>query len=143
VPGSSELFEPDAPQGAERSIGAFVCAPSGGYRGGAPTSPADGQDRDRVAALAAVVQGVTGEPVEPVYVDQGCTGDDPDGDAASREIRPAAVRGSGAKGGFVLPPRRRSWSVRSAGRRDPGARHEITRARARPRDACIVSHPDL
>src|ERR1700735_3450484 len=49
-------------------------------------TPADQQDRDQVAVLAQAVQQVTGESVELVYVAQGYTGDDPEGDAASHGI---------------------------------------------------------
>ena len=72
-------------------------------------TPADEQDRDQVAVLAEAVQEVTGESVELAYVDQGYTGDDPDGDAASYGIHLEVVKLPEAKKGFVLLPRR--WVV--------------------------------
>jgi transposase len=72
-------------------------------------TPADEQDRDQVAILAEVVQQVTGESVELAYVDQGYTGDDPEGDAASFGIHLEVVKLPEAKRGFVLLPRR--WVV--------------------------------
>jgi transposase len=72
-------------------------------------TPADEQDRDQVAALAEAVQQVTGESVELAYVDQGYTGDDPEGDAASFGIHLEVVKLPEAKKGFVLLPRR--WVV--------------------------------
>jgi transposase len=72
-------------------------------------TPADQQDRDRVAALSEAVQQVTGEKVELAYVDQGYTGDDPEGDAASYGIHLEVVKLPEAKKGFVLLPRR--WVV--------------------------------
>src|SRR5512135_3197625 len=72
-------------------------------------TPADEQDRDEVAVLAEAVQEVTGESVELAYVDQGDTGDDPDGDAASSGIHLEVVKLPEAKRGFVLLPRR--WIV--------------------------------
>jgi transposase len=72
-------------------------------------TPADQQDRDQVAVLAEAVQQVTGESVELAYVDQGYTGDDPEGDAASHGIHLEVVKLPEAKKGFVLLPRR--WVV--------------------------------
>jgi transposase len=72
-------------------------------------TPADEQDRDQVAVLTEAVQGVTGESVELAYVDQGYTGDDPEGDAASYGIHLEVVRLPEVKRGFVLLPRR--WVV--------------------------------
>jgi transposase len=72
-------------------------------------TPANEQDRDQVAVLSEAVQQVTGESVELAYVDQGYTGDDPDGDAASYGIHLEVVRLPEAKEGFVLLPRR--WVV--------------------------------
>jgi transposase len=72
-------------------------------------TPANEQDRDQVAILSEAVQQVTGESVELAYVDQGYTGDDPDGDAASYGIHLDVVKLSEAKKGFVLLPRR--WVV--------------------------------
>jgi transposase len=72
-------------------------------------TPADEQDRAQVAVLAEAVQQVTGETVELAYVDQGYTGDDPEGDAASYGIHLEVVKLPEAKKGFVLLPRR--WVV--------------------------------
>jgi transposase len=72
-------------------------------------TPADAQDREQVAVLAEAVQRVTGESVELAYVDQGYTGDDPEGDAASYGIHLEVVKLPEAKKGFVLLPRR--WVV--------------------------------
>jgi transposase len=69
-------------------------------------TPANEQDRDQVAILAESVQRVTGESVELAYVDQGYTGDDPEGDAASYGIHLEVVKLPEAKRGFVLLPRR-------------------------------------
>jgi transposase len=72
-------------------------------------TPADRQDRDQVAVLSEAVQGVTAESVELAYVDQGYTGDDAEGDAASFGIHLEVVKLPEAKRGFVLLPRR--WVV--------------------------------
>jgi transposase len=72
-------------------------------------TPANEQDRDQVAILSEAVQQVTGESVELAYVDQGYTGDEPDGDAASYGINLEVIKLSEAKKGFVLLPRR--WVV--------------------------------
>jgi transposase len=72
-------------------------------------TPADRQDRDQVAVLSEAVQEVTAESVELAYVDQGYTGDDPEGDAASYGIHLEVVKRPEAKKGFVLLPRR--WVV--------------------------------
>jgi transposase len=72
-------------------------------------TPADEQDRAQVAILSEAVQQVTGESVELAYVDQGYTGDDPEGDAASYGIDLEVVKLPEAKKGFVLLPRR--WVV--------------------------------
>jgi transposase len=72
-------------------------------------TPADEQDREQVAVLAEAVQQVTGESVELAYVDQGYTGDEPEGDAASFDIQLEVVKLPEAKKGFVLLPRR--WVV--------------------------------
>ena len=77
-------------------------------------TPADEQDRAQVAILREAVQQVTWEPVELVYVDQGYTGDDPEGDAASYGIHLGVVKLTEAKKEFVPLPRR--WVVgRSSG----------------------------
>ena len=62
-----------------------------------------------LAVLSEAVQQVTGESVELAYVDQGYTGDDPEGDAASFGIHLEVVKLPEAKKGFVLLPRR--WVV--------------------------------
>ena len=72
-------------------------------------TPADAQDRDQVAALAAAVQAVTGESVELGFVDQGYTGENPAAAAAEHGIRLEVVKLPEAKQGFVLLPRR--WVV--------------------------------
>jgi transposase len=71
--------------------------------------PADAQDRDQVAALAAAVQDVTEQTVELAYVDQGYTGDEPAQAAAAQGIQLEVVKLAEAKRGFVLLPRR--WVV--------------------------------
>ena len=72
-------------------------------------TPADVQDRDRVAALAEAVQEATGDSVELAYVDQGYTGADAEIAAADEGIDLEVVKLADAKRGFVLPPRR--WVV--------------------------------
>src|SRR5215207_5441678 len=70
-------------------------------------TPADAQDRDQVAALAAAVQAATGETVEPALADAAYAGSKPEAAAAERGIRLEAVRLPEAKRGVVLLPRRR------------------------------------
>jgi transposase len=72
-------------------------------------TPADEQDRQQVATLAAAVQEVTAESVELGYVDQGYTGEEPAAAAAGHGIRLEVVKLPEAKRGFVLLPRR--WVV--------------------------------
>lgn len=72
-------------------------------------TPANEQDRDQVAELAAQVQAVTGQSVEVAFVDQGYTGDQPLEAAAEQGIRLEVVKLPEAKKGFVLLPRR--WVV--------------------------------
>ena len=72
-------------------------------------TPANAQDREQVAALAATVQEVTGETVEIAFVDQGYTGEQPAADAATHGIRLEVIKLPVAKRGFVLLPRR--WVV--------------------------------
>jgi transposase len=72
-------------------------------------TPADAQDRDQVAALAAAVQEATGETVELAFVDQGYIGEEPTADAAKHGIRLELIKLPQAKRGFVLLPRR--WVV--------------------------------
>lgn len=70
---------------------------------------ADEQDRAQVAQLAEQVQESTGYTVEVGFVDQGYTGEQAAGDAASHSIRLEVVKLPDAKRGFVLLPRR--WVV--------------------------------
>jgi transposase len=72
-------------------------------------TPADAQDREQVAALAAAVQEATGGTVEVAFVDQGYTGKQAETDAAGHGIRLEVVKLEEAKRGFVLLPRR--WVV--------------------------------
>jgi transposase len=72
-------------------------------------TPANAQDRDQVAALAAAVQAATGETVQVAFVDQAYTGDEPAADAAQQGIRLEVIKLPEAKHGFVLLPRR--WVV--------------------------------
>jgi transposase len=72
-------------------------------------TPANAQERDQVAALAAQVQQVTGEAVEVAWVDQGYTGDAPARAAARQGIELRVIKLPEAKRGFVLLPRR--WVV--------------------------------
>src|SRR3954453_18177070 len=72
-------------------------------------TPADVQDRDRVARLAEAVQEATGDSVELAYVDQGYTGPDAEIAAADEGIDLEVVKLAEARRGFVLLPRR--WVV--------------------------------
>jgi transposase len=72
-------------------------------------TPANAQDRAKVAALAASVQDVTGETVTLAYVDQGYTGEQAATDAAAQGMQLEVVKLPAAKQGFVLLPRR--WVV--------------------------------
>ena len=72
-------------------------------------TPANAQDREQVAALAAAVQAATGETVEVGFVDQGYTGEQAETTAAEQGIRLEVVKLPAAKRGFVLLPRR--WVV--------------------------------
>jgi transposase len=72
-------------------------------------TPADAQDREQVAALAAAVQETTGGTVDVAFVDQGYTGEQAETDAAKHGIRLEVVKLEEAKRGFVLLPRR--WVV--------------------------------
>jgi transposase len=72
-------------------------------------TPANAQDRDQVAVLAAAVQAATGDAVEVAFVDQGYTGDGAAAAAAAPGIRLEVVKLPEAKRGFVLLPRR--WVV--------------------------------
>jgi transposase len=72
-------------------------------------TPANAQERDQVALLAAAVQAATGDAVEVAFVDEGYTGDDPAAAAAAHGIRLEVIKLPEAKHGFVLLPRR--WVV--------------------------------
>ena len=72
-------------------------------------TPANAQEREQVAALAAAVQEVAGQTVQLAFVDQGYTGDEPAAAAAQHGIRLAVVKLPEAKRGFVLLPRR--WVI--------------------------------
>jgi transposase len=72
-------------------------------------TPANVDERQEVAALAAEVQAVTGGAVEVAYVDQGYTGAVVAADAQAHGITLEVVKLSEAKHGFVLLPRR--WVV--------------------------------
>ena len=72
-------------------------------------TPANVDERQEVAALAAEVQAVTGNNVELAYVDQGYTGAEVAADAQAEGITLEVVKLSEAKRGFVLLPRR--WVV--------------------------------
>jgi transposase len=71
-------------------------------------TPANVDERQAVAALAAEVQAVTGDSVELAYVDQGYAGADVAA-AAAEGITLEVVKLTEAKRGFVLLPRR--WVV--------------------------------
>jgi transposase len=72
-------------------------------------TPADAQDREQVAALAAAVQETTGQTMEIAFVDQGYSGEQPAADAAAHGIQLEVIKLPAAKRGFVLLPRR--WVV--------------------------------
>jgi transposase len=72
-------------------------------------TPANEQDRDQVATLAAEVQELTGDQVEIAYLDQGYTGDRPPQAAQEQGIQLVVVKLPEAKRGFILLPRR--WVV--------------------------------
>src|SRR5215210_177143 len=72
-------------------------------------TPANAQEREQVAVLAAAVQEVTGDAVELAFVDQGYTGEKPAQAAATHGIQLEVVKLTEAKRGFVLLPRR--WVV--------------------------------
>ena len=71
-------------------------------------TPANEQERDQVAELAAV-QEATGETIEVAYVDQGYMGASPALDAGDHGIGLEVVKLLEAKRGFVLLPR--CWVV--------------------------------
>jgi transposase len=72
-------------------------------------TPANAQDRDQVAELAAAVQEATGQTVTVAYVDQGYTGSKPRQAAAQQGIELTVVKLPQAKLGFVLLPKR--WVI--------------------------------
>jgi transposase len=72
-------------------------------------TPANEQDREQVADLAAKVQEVTGASVEIGFVDQGYTGESAVNQADDHGIKLVVVKHTEAKKGFVLLPRR--WVV--------------------------------
>ena len=72
-------------------------------------TPANAQDREQVAALAAAVQEATGGTVEVGFVDQNYTGPDPAVAAAEQGIQLVVIKLAEAKKGFVLLPRR--WVI--------------------------------
>jgi transposase len=72
-------------------------------------TPANAQERDPVAPLAAAVQAATGDAVEVAFVDEGDTGEEVAAAAAAHGIRLEVGKLPEAKRGFVLPPRR--WVV--------------------------------
>ena len=72
-------------------------------------TPANEQEREQVAELAAKVQEVTGGTVEIGFVDQGYTGDNAAQQASAQGIQLEVVKHTEAKKGFVLLPRR--WVV--------------------------------
>ena len=72
-------------------------------------TPANEQEREHVAELAAAVQKASDYNVEVAFVDQGYTGDEPAKEAAAQCIKLEVVKHHEAKRGFVLLPRR--WVV--------------------------------
>lgn len=72
-------------------------------------TPANEQDRDQVAELAAQIQQATGETVEVAFVDQGYTGEAAQQAAAEQGIHLEVVKRPQPGQGFVLLPRR--WVV--------------------------------
>jgi transposase len=75
----------------------------------AHVTPANAQEREQVAELAAQVQEATEQSVTLAYVDQGYTGEEPAEAALAEGITLEVIRLPGAKKGFVLLPRR--WVV--------------------------------
>ena len=72
-------------------------------------TPADEQERAQVEALAEAVQAATGESVQPAYVDQGYTGEEPAEAARRHGIELHVVKHTEAKKGFVLFCRGGGW----------------------------------
>jgi len=97
--------------GAKRRKGSkvHIAVDTLGHLLAARVTAAGERERSQVAALAAAVQGATGQAVTLAYVDQGYTGAQPAADAAAHGIRLEVVRHAEARRGFVLLPRR--WVV--------------------------------
>ena len=74
-------------------------------------TPANEGDRSQVAALSQAVQEATGQSVQLAWVDQGYSGEQTAEEAAQHGIELEVVKLQEAKKGFVLLPRRWSWSV--------------------------------
>jgi transposase len=72
-------------------------------------SPANEQDRAKVAELCVEMQAETSGSIEVVYADQGYTGAVPEEAAAQEGINLVVIKHAGPKRGFVLLPRR--WVV--------------------------------
>ena len=80
-----------------------------GYLLALKVTPANEQERQPVADLAAAVQEATDDHVEVAFVDQGYTGDQPRDAAQEVGIDLIVVKVDEAKKGFVLLPKR--WVV--------------------------------
>lgn len=80
-----------------------------GYLLALKVTPANEQERQQVADLAAEVQKATGDNVQVAFVDQGYTGEQAKQDAEKAGIDLIVVKVDEAKKGFVLLPRR--WVV--------------------------------
>ena len=80
-----------------------------GYLLALKVTPANEQERQQVADLAAAVQEATDDHVEVAFVDQGYTGDQPRDAAQEVGIDLIVVKVDEAKKGFVLLPKR--WVV--------------------------------
>jgi transposase len=97
--------------GAKRKKGAKVhlAVDTLGHLLAIHVTPANAQDREQVADLAAAVQAETGQTVTVAFVDQGYTGASPRQAAAAQGIDLLVVKLPAAKRGFVLLPRR--WVI--------------------------------
>ena len=69
-------------------------------------TPANEQDRQQVKKLSEMIQKMTHDSIEIVFVDQGYLGKQAEGNAVLYDIRLDVVRLPGAKKNFVLLPRR-------------------------------------
>lgn len=106
--------------GAKRRKGSkvHVAVDTLGHLLAALITPANGQDRAQVGALAQQVQANSGQQVTLAYADQGYTGDAPLEAAAAQGIQLQVVKLGQTKRGVVLLPRRwvveriLSWSAR-------------------------------